>query len=107
MHQGHQGQILWLGFIVHPTHRLLKRRNAVNFSRKLATSIDDYEVGCITFAELAASVQGWINQVRFADTWGLREHIFASHQIAPHRRPLLEQARYRQARRGSLPRTPS
>jgi hypothetical protein len=39
--------------------------------------------------ELDASVQGWINHVRFADTWGLREHIFASHPMPPHRRPLV------------------
>jgi hypothetical protein len=74
--------IPWPGFVVHPTHRQVKRRNAVNFSRKLASTIDDYEAGRITFAELDASVQGWINHVRFADTWGLRKHIVA-------RRPLV------------------
>ena len=28
--------IPWLGFVVYPTHRLLKRRNVVNFARRLA-----------------------------------------------------------------------
>jgi hypothetical protein len=32
-------------------------------------------------AELDGSVQGWINHVRYADTWGLREHLFATHPI--------------------------
>ena len=32
-------------------------------------------------AELDAGVQGWINHVRYADTWGLREHLFATHPI--------------------------
>lgn len=73
--------IPWLGFVVFPTHRLLKRRNAVNFTRWLARNFDDYAAGRISFAELDASVQGWINHVRFADTWGLREHIFSSHPI--------------------------
>ena len=38
----------------------------------------DYLAGRITFAELDASVQGWINHVRYADTWGLRRHVFAT-----------------------------
>lgn len=73
--------IPWLGFVVYPTHRLLKRRNAVKFSRRLQRNIDAYRAGRIPFAELDASVQGWINHVRCADTWGLREHVFATHPI--------------------------
>lgn len=73
--------IPWLGFVVYPTHRLLKRRNAVNFTRRLEHNIDAYRAGRITFAELDAGLQGWINHVRYADTWGLREHIFASHPL--------------------------
>ena len=73
--------IPWLGFVVYPTHRLLKRRNAVNFTRRLERNLDAYRAGHITFAELDASVQGWINHVRYADSWGLREHVFATHPI--------------------------
>ena len=56
--------IPWLGFVVHPTHRLLKRRNAVNFTRRLESHLDAYQAGLISFAELDAGVQGWINHVR-------------------------------------------
>ena len=73
--------IPWPGFMVYPTHRLLKRRNAVNFTRRLERNLDVYQSGHISFAELDASVQGWVNHVRYADTWGLREHVFASHLI--------------------------
>jgi len=73
--------IPWLGFVVYPTHRLLKRRNAVNFTRRLERNLDAYQAGRISFAELDASVSGWINHVRYADTWGLREHVFAAHPI--------------------------
>ncbi len=73
--------IPWLGFVVYPTHRRLKRRNAVNFTCRLERNIDLYESGAITFAELDASVQGWTNHVRYADTWGLRGHIFGTHPI--------------------------
>ena len=57
------------------------RYNAVNFTRRLARNLDWYRAGQISFAELDASVQGWINHVRYADTWGLREHVFATHPI--------------------------
>ena len=68
--------IPWLGFVVYPTHRLLKQRNAVNFTRRLACNLDLYRAGKLTFAELDASVQGWVNHVRYGDTWGLRDYVF-------------------------------
>lgn len=64
---------------MYPTHLLLTRR--------LDQSLDGYQAGAISFAELAASVQGWINHVRYADTWGLRGHIFEAHPIRPPRKP--------------------
>jgi hypothetical protein len=73
--------IPWLGFVVYPTHRRLKQRNAVNFTRRLGHLLDLYQAGQISFAELDASVQGWINHVRYADTWGLRKHIFSEHPL--------------------------
>lgn len=73
--------IPWLGFVIYPTHRRLKSRNVVKFTRRFAHNIDLYAQDKITFAELDASVQGWINHVRYADTWGLRGHIFNSHPI--------------------------
>jgi RNA-directed DNA polymerase len=73
--------IPWLGFVVYPDYRKLKRRNAVQFTRRLEKNIDLYEQGAISFGELDASVQGWINHVHYADTWGLRRHIFNSHII--------------------------
>lgn len=73
--------IPWLGFVVYPTHRRLKRRNAVNFTRRLERNLDAYRSGQISFAELDVSVQGWVNHVRYANTWGLREHVFSTHPI--------------------------
>jgi hypothetical protein len=77
--------IPWLGFVVYPTHRRLKARNAVKFTQRLEHNLDLYESGAITFAELDASVQGWINHVRYADTWGLRGHVFDTHPLRPPR----------------------
>jgi RNA-directed DNA polymerase len=67
--------IPWLGFVVYPTHRRLKARKAVHATRRLGERFAAWQAGRISFAEFDASVQGWINHVRYADTWGLREHV--------------------------------
>ena len=67
--------IPWLGFVVYPNHRRVKSRNVVKFSRRLRERWEEFARGEISFAEFDASVQGWINHVRYADTWGLRKHI--------------------------------
>lgn len=73
--------IPWLGFVIYPTHRLLKRRNAVHFTRRLVHNLDDWRAGELTFAELDASVRGWVNHVRWGDTWGLRRRLFGGHRL--------------------------
>jgi retron-type reverse transcriptase len=67
--------IPFLGFVVYPDHRRVKRRNVVNYRRRLGVLLDAYCAGGISFGELDASVQGWINHVRFGDTWGLRKAV--------------------------------
>ena len=66
----------WLGFVVYPTQRRVKARKVRSATRHLTERLDAYRAGAITFAELDASVKGWINHVRYADTWGLRRHVF-------------------------------
>lgn len=77
--------IPWLGFVVYPTHRRVKARNVVKFTRRLHRRWDEYCRGEISFAEFDASVQGWINHVRYADTWGLRRHVLGRGLV--HTRP--------------------
>ncbi|MEN8260753.1 MAG: RNA-directed DNA polymerase [Pseudomonadota bacterium] len=69
--------IPWLGFIVYPHHRRVKSRNVRNFQRRLHERWDNFCLGNITFAEFDSSVQGWINHVRYADTWGLRRQVLS------------------------------
>jgi hypothetical protein len=66
----------WLGFLVYPDHRRLKARKARYATRHLTHRYDAWRAGKISFAELDASVNGWVNHVRFADTWGLRKTVF-------------------------------
>ena len=42
-----------------------------------------YAQGVIDFEQLDASVQGWINHVRYGDTWGLRRTILEEVGIWP------------------------
>jgi hypothetical protein len=69
--------IPWLGFVVYPTHRRVKARKVVHGIRHLTARFDAWRSGRISFAEFDASVQGWINHVRYADSWGLREHVLS------------------------------
>ena len=57
-----------------------------------------YHAGEISFAELDASIQGWIAHVGHADSWGLRRHVLDTLVIRPteHRRAVAA----RQARHG-------
>ncbi len=65
----------WLGFVVWPDHRRVKGRKVVESTRRLGERFDEWHAGRISFGEFDASVKGWLNHVRYADTWGLRGHV--------------------------------
>jgi hypothetical protein len=69
--------IPFLGFVVHPQHRRLKRRKGIYFQRKLRDLCTAHQAGEIPLAEVTASVRGWINHVRYGNTVGLRKAILA------------------------------
>lgn len=70
-----QHGIPWLGFVVYPTHRRVKARQVRHVQQRLQARWQDYCTGGKTLAGFRASVQGWINHVRYADTWGLRRAV--------------------------------
>ena len=67
--------IPFLGFILFPTHRRLKRRKGIHFQRKLKKLMQAYRDGEVPIEQVQASILGWINHVRYGDTWGLREAL--------------------------------
>jgi retron-type reverse transcriptase len=75
--------IPWLGWVVYPTHRKLKARNVVAFTRRLHAHIRAYQQQSTAFAQLNASLQGWINHVRYGDTWRLRTYLFRPIPLQP------------------------
>ncbi len=70
--------IPFLGFIVFPEKRRLKRRKAVHFQRRLKRLKVQREAGTIPLAKFKASLLGWINHVRYGNTVGLRKKILAN-----------------------------
>lgn len=70
--------IPFLGFRIYPDHRRLKRRNAVNYRRKFKYLGRTAQGHPEYWPALQASIQGWVNHVRYADTWGLRRSILGA-----------------------------
>jgi RNA-directed DNA polymerase len=68
----------FLGFIIFPTHRRLKRRKGVAFVRRYKQLRRAHRAGEVPVERVTASVLGWINHVRYGDTWGLRRALLAS-----------------------------
>jgi retron-type reverse transcriptase len=69
--------IPFLGFIVYPEYRLLKRRKGIAFQRKFRTARKLFQQGRLSFSQLNASVLGWVNHVRYANTYNLRRALLA------------------------------
>ena len=82
--------IPWLGSVVFPTHRLVKAGKVRSAHRHLRARLAAYHAGNISFAELDAGIQGWINHFAHADSWGLRRHVLDMLAIRPaeHRRAI-------------------
>lgn len=71
----------FLGFMVYPDRRRLKRRKGVYFQRKFRGLVEDYADGMISLDQLDASVQGWVNHVRYGNTVGLRKAVLSKTSI--------------------------
>ncbi len=77
--------IPFLGFIVFPQRRRLKRRKGITFRRRLEGMAEQYAARKLPLARVHASVRGWINHVRYGNTMGLRRAIFRSVHLPPPR----------------------
>lgn len=62
--------IPFLGFIIFPDHKRLKARKGYTFRRKLR-----HLVKTALNEKTKSSLQGWINHVRYGDTYGLRNSM--------------------------------
>jgi RNA-directed DNA polymerase len=71
--------IPFLGYRVFPTHRLLAKSNVRRFRRRLRSLQRRYARHEIDFAEAYRRIISWIGHARQADTFRLRERLFAEH----------------------------
>jgi RNA-directed DNA polymerase len=69
--------VTFLGFVIFPDHRRLKRRKGIAYQRHLKSLAVQYRAGEIEWKDVNASVQSWIGHVSHGDTWGLRRSIFS------------------------------
>jgi hypothetical protein len=78
----------WLGFVVSPQGLKVKSRKVRQGTRHLAARYDAMREGRISFAEFDATVQGWINHVRWGDVGeGLRRHVLEPFVLPAGARP--------------------
>lgn len=73
----------FLGWIVYPQKRRLKRRKGIYYQRKLRELIGAYCQGEIPLDRVSASVQGWVNHVRYGNTVGLRKAMLGEMDVPP------------------------
>ncbi len=67
--------VRFLGFVVFPTHRRLLRRKGIHYWRRFHHLLTDYRSQRAKRPRLDASLRGWVNHVRYANTWGLRRAL--------------------------------
>lgn len=67
--------VRFLGFQLFATHRRLVPRKGLQYRRKLSALLTGYQQGTVNRTAIDRSVRGWINHVRYGDTWGLRKSI--------------------------------
>ncbi len=75
--------IAFLGFVVFPQRRCLKRRKGLHYRRRLRALLAAYSQGKITLDRVTASVQGWVNHVRYGNTIGLRKAVVSAMMPSP------------------------
>ncbi|MCP4543639.1 MAG: RNA-dependent DNA polymerase [Chloroflexi bacterium] len=86
--------IPFLGFVVTPDRKHLKRRKGIHFRRRFHGLVQCYAEAEITLDQLTASAQGWANHTRYGNTVGLRKVLFGSILIPPiHKVAAISQSR--------------
>jgi retron-type reverse transcriptase len=67
--------VTFLGFVVFPTHRKLKRAKGIQYRRHLQTLFRRRQRGQVEQEQFQASLMAWLGHVQHGDTWGLRRQM--------------------------------
>jgi retron-type reverse transcriptase len=71
--------ITFLGYRVFRSHRELAKDNVWRFRRRLRAMQEQYARRQLSWADACCRIMSWIGHARQADTWRLRERLFAEH----------------------------
>jgi len=77
-----QEGIPFLGFVVYPQRRRLKRRKGIAFGRRLRRLAEAYADGHITLEQVTTSARRWVNHTRYGNTVGLRGAVLGGVRLA-------------------------
>ncbi|MEJ1374698.1 MAG: reverse transcriptase domain-containing protein [Candidatus Sedimenticola sp. (ex Thyasira tokunagai)] len=67
----------FLGFMLFPERRRVKKRKGFQYQRKLVDLVSGYQQGSVTGEELLDSVMAWNNHLSYGNTVGLRKAVFS------------------------------
>ena len=73
----------FLGFVVYPHRRRLKRRKGVAYARKFRNLARDCAAGRMPLERLVASARGWASHASHGDTLGLRRAVLGGAGLPP------------------------
>jgi RNA-directed DNA polymerase len=73
--------IPFLGFVVYPNKRRLKRRKGVAYARRFRRLAREYAAGRLSLEQLTASVRGWVEHAAHGDTRGLRRAVLGGVRV--------------------------
>lgn len=76
----------FVGWVVTPARRRLRRRNVLRFFRRYRARLAAYAAGEIDLDRLGATVHGWIGQTKHGSTTGLRKAVLRQPipKVTPH-----------------------
>lgn len=91
--------IPFLGFVIYPDHRRLRRSAGISFARRFRRNVQAHNEGQLPLDSLKSSVHGWIGHTQHGDTYGLRGAILSSMTI---KRPKSQQKKTKIAKKEQL-----
>jgi retron-type reverse transcriptase len=74
---------LFLGYVLHPTHRALPQDNVRRFRNRLNSLRDRWRAGAVDEVAVRQRVGAWIAHAQHAKTWRLRQTMFKGGWFAP------------------------
>jgi hypothetical protein len=75
--------IPFLGFVLFPARRPMKRRKVVYAKRRMARLVAAHAAGIVSTAQVSASIAGWVNHARSGSTTGLRKAVLRRLRLYP------------------------